>query len=120
MLKIKDNVDLKELEKFGFRYHKDLVYKSKKSEWSVVEVGIDPSTKIINIAAIPDLFHTVEDTLYDLITAGLVEKLGKNERLNSKIDESGEHGTYIELKCDYSVNNRNLEKLRNVFRGSDK
>lgn len=76
MLKIKDDIDLKELEKYGFRYHKDLVYKSKKGEWSVVEVSIDPFTKIINIASIQDLFHTVEDTLYDLIKADLVEKVG--------------------------------------------
>ena len=28
-----------------------------------------------------------------------------------------EHSTYIGLKCDYCVNIRDLEKLRNVFRG---
>lgn len=75
MLKIKDSVDLKELEKYGFKYHKDLVYKPKYKEWSVIEVSINPNTKIIKIAGVPDLFHTVEDTLYDLIKADLVEKV---------------------------------------------
>ena len=74
-LRIKDNVDLKELENYGFRYHKDYVYKPKYKEWSVVEVGLDPLTRIIKIAGVPDLFHTVEDTLYDLIKANLVEKV---------------------------------------------
>lgn len=76
MLKIKDNIDLKELEKYGFKYHKDLIYKPKYKEWSVIEVSVDPNTKIIKIAGIPDLFHTVEDTLFDLINADLVEKVG--------------------------------------------
>lgn len=75
MLKIKDNVDLKELEKYGFRYHQDLVYKPKKTEWSVIEVSVDIKTRLIKIAGIPDLFHTVENTLYDLINDGLVEKV---------------------------------------------
>ena len=75
VLKIKDNVDLKELEKFGFKYHKDLVYKPKYKEWAVIEVSVDINTRIIKIAGIPDLFHTVEDTLYDLTKADLVEKI---------------------------------------------
>jgi len=79
MLKIKDNVDLKELKKLGFKYHKDLVYKPKYKEWSAVEVSVDPNTRIIKIAGVSDLYHTVEDTLYDLIQAGLVEKEVNNE-----------------------------------------
>ncbi len=75
MLKIKDNVDLKELEKFGFRTLKNFIYKPKKSEWSVIEIKIDPSTRIIDISGLSDLFHTKEDTLYDLIKADLVEKV---------------------------------------------
>jgi len=75
MLKIKDDIDLKELEKYGFKYHKDLIYKPKYKEWSVIEVSVDPNTKIIKIAGINDLFHTVEDTLFDLIKADLVEKI---------------------------------------------
>ena len=76
MLKIKDNVDLKELEKFGFRSFKNFIYKPKKSEWNVVEIQIDLSTRIIDISGLSDLFHTKEDTLYDLIKADLVEKVG--------------------------------------------
>lgn len=79
MLKIKDNIDLKELEKYGFKYHKDLIYKPKYKEWSVIELSVDPKTKIIKIAGISDLFHTVEDTLFDLIKADLVEKVGEEQ-----------------------------------------
>ena len=75
MLKIKDNVDLKELEKYDFKYLQDLIYKPKHNEWSVIEISIDPYTKIIKIAGITDLYHTVEDTLYDLIKDDLVEKV---------------------------------------------
>ena len=75
MLKIKENVDLGELEKFGFRALKNFVYKPKKGEWSVIEIKIDPLTRIIDISGISDLFHTKEDTLYDLIKADLVEKV---------------------------------------------
>lgn len=77
MLKIKDNVDLKDLKKYGFRCHKDLIYKPKYKVWNVIEVSVDPNTRIIKIAGIPDLFHTVEDTLYDLIKADLVEKINE-------------------------------------------
>lgn len=73
MLKIKDNVDLKELEKFGFydnkycysdnpyHFRKILIYKKDRyinfySEW----YGSD--------------FNLI-DTIFDLIQAGLVEKV---------------------------------------------
>ena len=74
-LRIKDNVDLKELEKFGFKNKCDMIWKPKKGEWSVIELKVDPETRVIDISGIPDLFHTKEDTLYDLIKADLVEKV---------------------------------------------
>ena len=75
MLKIKDNVDLKELEKFGFKNKCGLIWKPKKGEWSVMEVKVDPETRAIDINGLSDSFHTKEDTLYDLIEAKLVEKV---------------------------------------------
>ena len=75
MLKIKDNVNLKELEKFGFKNKCGKIWKPKKGEWSVMEVQVDPETRIIDISGLPDSFHTKEDTLYDLIKADLVEKV---------------------------------------------
>lgn len=50
MLKIKDNVDLKELEKFGFKYRDGLLWKSKKGEWNVIELKIDLDNRTIVIA----------------------------------------------------------------------
>ena len=75
MLKIKDNVDLKELEKFGFKNKSGLIWKPKKGEWNVIEVKVDQETRVITTAPLHDMFHTVEDTLYDLIQAGIVEKV---------------------------------------------
>lgn len=61
MLKIKDNVDLKELEK--------ITYKNN--------IRIDENTRKIELLV--DHFYEVDDksydTLYDLIEAGLVEKV---------------------------------------------
>ena len=51
------------------------INKPKKGEWSVIEIKINPTTRIIDISGIGDLFHTKEDTLYDLIKAGLIEKV---------------------------------------------
>lgn len=78
MLKIKDNVDLKELKKYGFIFKESLpniCWKPKKGTWEVMELYIDIHTRIIDMQGIPDLFHTKEDTLYDLIKADLVEKI---------------------------------------------
>ena len=92
MLRIKDDVDLKELEKFGFK-------NSKEDTWYLVEANDDydrfETCIVINpkgmfekneiIFEISDLDNSEEksdidigariDTLYDLIQAGLVEKI---------------------------------------------
>ena len=80
MLKIKDNVDFKELENYGFKNIKlgdgeKICYKPKKTEKDVIEIEINIKTKEIILSQLHDLFHTHEDTLYDLIQAGLVEKV---------------------------------------------
>lgn len=81
MLKIKDNVDLKELEKFGFKPKYDVdTGKLKK-----LEKRDSSNNEVIRISFI-DNDHCHEpylqigwvsesDTLYDLIQAGLVEKV---------------------------------------------
>lgn len=74
MLKIKDYVDLKELEKFGFINKCGMIWKPKRGEWSVMEIEV-LEDRSLKIAGCPDLFHTVEDTLYDLINADFVEKV---------------------------------------------
>ena len=84
MLKIKDDVDLKELERFGFRYitchdGEELLFKSKYKEKDVIEVKVNIKTRIIELAPLHDLFNTQEDTLYDLISTGLAEKVKESQ-----------------------------------------
>lgn len=83
MLKIKDNVDLKELEKFGFttskkvkdkyNFDKKLVKAVFKSEDDINAMTISDKRSI----DLTDYFEDIKwlDTLYDLIQAGLVEKV---------------------------------------------
>ena len=83
MLKIKDNVDLKELEKFGFtnskkvkdkyNFNTKLVKAVFKSEDDYNAMSISNKRSI----DLTDYFENIEwlDTLYDLIKADLVEKV---------------------------------------------
>lgn len=86
MLKIKDNVDLKELEKYGFV--DDEIYRRKvkiktmmtKEKWNSEIVGIDLITKQLQLFIDDEYYenYTQSDTLdfiYDLIKADLVEKV---------------------------------------------
>ena len=96
MLKIKNNVDLKELEKFGFRNTKEDTYckkipnddyKNFTTNIVVNPVGSYFQNEIIveiydndNSKDISNIDIGIEiDTLYDLIQAGLVEKVEKVE-----------------------------------------
>ncbi|MBR1540710.1 MAG: hypothetical protein IJ629_06135 [Clostridia bacterium] len=79
MLKIKDDVDLKELEKFGFSYNRiyggytKKVYLKNDSDDKNFYV-IRENSRIIKITR---LDGKLDDTLYDLIQANLVEKVGE-------------------------------------------
>ncbi len=79
MLKIKDDADLKELEKYGFAseflcYIKPIKRESFIGDFSK-NIFVDELTRIIHIQE--GLFNVdLElDTLYDLIKADLVEKV---------------------------------------------
>ena len=79
MLKIKNNVDLKELEKYGFKFERGTTYiKTFKSDDTYICVS-ECELRIIDIEI--DIFdreyeiNKIVDTLYDLIQAGLVEKV---------------------------------------------
>jgi len=84
MLKIKDNVDLKELEKFGFVELKSSDgSKSLGWKWSTI-IEDDGEEIEVEIYVYPDnnrkrrllsIDYDVEDKLFDLIQAGLVEKV---------------------------------------------
>lgn len=73
MLKIKDNVDLKELEKYGFikpTYYKNYICGELEiNEWRRLLYCVETDTLSVEIY---DL-----DTLYDLIKDGLVEKVSE-------------------------------------------
>ena len=98
MLKIKDNVDLKELEKYGFEqtikntYYVEKTYKSDEDNELFknfnIQIIINTSTSIYDKKINNKLvgcFNARDDeideqfdldTLYDLIKADLVEKVG--------------------------------------------
>ena len=82
MLKIKDNVDLKELEKYGL--------KKKRKYYSNNQICVEPTTRYIlccNLGYSPygdfvpnkNMFNSqrlfIGNVLYDLIKDGLVEKV---------------------------------------------
>jgi len=74
MLKIKESIDLKELEKFGFIFRANLFYKPSKKDRDLVDVLIHQESKIIDCSGI--LGHNEKlDTLYDLIKADMIEKI---------------------------------------------
>ena len=99
MLKIKDNVDLKELEKFGFKKHKkdhkDVIISKWSREWIEADMSeghsygssgweFYPIIKIVDCSNgllrvdITNYYrdrNEALDLLYDLIKAGLVEKV---------------------------------------------
>ena len=91
MLKIKDNVDLKELEKFGFKpkYDEDTgkikAYEKIKKEEEYIVLGVTRTIikGKIRIFRRTDIEWRINpyneyfdvDTLYDLIKADLVEKV---------------------------------------------
>ena len=90
MLKIKDSVDLKELEKFGLKLNKNGLYYEKDflAEYFEEEgnhrvlIYTNKRNIVLDIMNNDYTYHSwddelgrIEDTLYDLIQAGLVEKV---------------------------------------------
>ena len=85
MLKIKDNVDLKELEKFGFvmtfNPNRRFYYRDMLNHWpdDRIKVLVDTDTRLLTIEY--ELRHGGKswtsslDGIFDLISAGLVEKV---------------------------------------------
>ena len=76
MLKIKDEVDLKELEKFGFEYNEkdDKFYLKNKFNYDSCEIVPDNWQGHRNIGVYNASTEAI-DKLYDLIQAGLVQKV---------------------------------------------
>ena len=74
MLKIKDNVDLKELEKYAMVFKKDF-YKEKECYVFYVNQFVRLSVNIHTRQIRPSTSKEAFDLLYDLISNGLVEKV---------------------------------------------
>lgn len=75
MLKIKDNVNFKELEKFGFTYFTDkrsIRYGCLDLQRGYVEIFIN-NAKVITVSSDKSILDL--DIIFDLIQAGLVEKV---------------------------------------------
>ena len=91
MLKIKDNVELQELEKYGFHSYKftrNITHWYRCFAWGCKVIVIAPNRNIIidpwhegdeRIHKQPKCHYkdrtTCDEVLYDLISAGLIEKV---------------------------------------------
>ena len=78
MLKIKDNVDLKELEKFGFEMINDIYIKNIDDRKFFIKCFEDTREVLIENSEYKfgwRLENNQLDALYDLIKADLIEKV---------------------------------------------
>ena len=80
MLKIKDNVDLKELFNYGFYdslgiYQKVLEVTLDVVLWNDISICVEKSTRLIRVSSRIETDTYNLDYLYDLIKDGLVEKV---------------------------------------------
>lgn len=84
MLKIKDNIDLKVLEKYGFtidkdtkmEYYFDFVPYNQNDNYNSSYVSINKYGKIIDAEEIQrEHANSLIDLIYDLIQADLIEKV---------------------------------------------
>lgn len=81
MLKVKDDIDLKELKKFGFKYDKEMDYWYKHCIGTFNKFIILTKTDIDSVRGQLVFYNDMAfnttlylDTLYELITAGLIEQ----------------------------------------------
>lgn len=74
MLKIKDNVDLKELEKYGFKLNSNEEYQLTIEKKNIITIIVVEYERTIYVQSIG---YVVEElnVLYDLIKADIVEKV---------------------------------------------
>lgn len=77
MLKIKDNVDLKELEKFGFeKTEYSYIRNYNREDYTItIEIEFNRRIYIENDFYDNDYACLIPNVIYDLIQAGLVEKV---------------------------------------------
>lgn len=78
MLKIRDDIDLKELEKFGFEKIEKEFYRKRIGDKVKCYCYLDDKSISLDITEIGSLQISLVnsiDIIYDLIQAGLVEKV---------------------------------------------
>ena len=83
MLKIKDEIDLKELEKFGFEdnYNRTSLIKNFERDYGTDDyIAVNKESKVIKLEHYQDEYGAtdifgVDILLYDLIKADMVEKV---------------------------------------------
>ena len=77
MLKIRDDVDLKELEKFGFKKTEySYIRNYNREDYTItIEVEFNRRIYIENDFYDNDYACLIPNVIYDLIQAGLVEKV---------------------------------------------
>lgn len=86
MLKIKDDIDLKELEKFGFELdeygdYRKIIYTGRRGQYFELLINIK-YRELLGYSEGADgdgEEDNIDDTLYDLIKAGIVEKVEENK-----------------------------------------
>ena len=77
MLKIKESVNLKELEKFGFEKYDygEYIFGDEQGQHLYIESDKNVGIYVISSYMDNDLDDELLDKLFDLIQAGLVEKV---------------------------------------------
>lgn len=87
MLKIKDNIDLKELEKYGFEYISNMIMRRyRKGNIRIfendIDIDIDKENSIARMITIQTIqngdeinYVEIDNVIFDLIKADLVEKV---------------------------------------------
>lgn len=74
MLKIKDNIDLKGLDKYGFIFKNNICWKPLKRDKCMIAISINLHNREISCSGVLGSNEKLDD-LYDLIKDGLVEKM---------------------------------------------
>ena len=74
MIRLKDNIDIKQLERFGFV---DGVYTRIKDGRWMYEVYVTPNHRFLQIKVYNHciIAHRLQELLFDLTMAGLIEKV---------------------------------------------
>lgn len=74
MLIIKKNIDFKKLEKYGFIFRSNLLYKPNYRDKDLVDISINQETREVNCTGILGRSDKL-DCLYDLIKDDMIEKV---------------------------------------------